>query len=758
MNNIKFKTITEAPQYKADIAADEGVPMPSADTFDQSDEAQMEADIFGLPASDSAPPPDPLSLTIGHTAGTTVDPLTGEMVDAPSPYYVPTPEEIENKKTPEGTTIALSLSNWDKIEEIYNKKLGDCTKLRDDYMEQLESGLLTPAEAENVKWLLKCLDEAIAKIKESLNLLPIRRKELKKLYLQEQEDLQIYAKTIAEEYNSEDTDATRKSEIVATVLANADINKDGWIGEPEAKGSLQINEDKKKGWIIYDPDQKKMVTKFDPTTGTPVSKYWFAPGKEQKLMNGNIDFASEKIGNEDKTIEASPFGTGSAVLGTDIEIAVPDFITVKIDKETGKPKTTDVDTYDTRFIPADFEVVDGQLVQKALKDTDGYAQVRITKVEISSDDESGEDGVYDHIVKFYTADNEVAAVFRIKDGSDQVIAVTGTDRTEPGIIDASKMISTVQASLDETELEAKYSQYDVKNEDTWNEAFQENMGVFTGIGGHIDLDPELKTAPIVTGIVAVDWGGKFIGADNANNLGFFKDVALTQDEFKGTEANPMFANIFEGDTQTRNNIFAHGGGDLYATNVTLVHSENKTSSGITSIVVNEQINGADAETSIENSTKVYVHAVGGENDGIMIDNKADGQATNVKGADKDWNKDGSNNENDDLNGGGDDYYYTGGQGSYTIANTGLAGATDPDADSGTAAGADAFLNGQIGNDFEDALNDPDTETDDSLDLEETPDWAKGEYYSKSSVFLEGFFTEFEDTFSIVTSGDEDDSE
>lgn len=738
MDKLGFKSISAPPNYKA-TNGEEGVPMPPEDTFDQGDNAEKVGDIFGLPSSDQAPPPDPLSLTIGGKAGTTIDPLTGETVDAPNPFYVPTLQEIETKTDADGNTIALNLNDWDKIEEIYNKKLDEFEAAQAKWEEEIETGLLSPSEIEYAKWLLKNYDESIGKINESLKLLPQRKKELKALYEEERANFTELAKGVAVEFNAETTSPERKAEIVSQTLAQADINHDGWIGEPDIKGSLEINEDKNKGWIVYDKFEKRIISKFDPKTGEPMSKYW-TDGETKSFMKGDFSLSDNK-GSEDLSITVNQWGSSTdTFLGTDIEIEVPDRIAVKVGDD-GKPKEKDVEEgeVENRLIPADFTISEnGELIQVPPSDMDDYVQVKVTKVSISTTDEG------DHIVKFYSG-FDIAAEYRIVDGSDHTISINGEGHEDPLIIDAHKMKSNVKLGTSENKLNELYSQYGIGANEYNNEAFNETMDKFTNGSG------ETSDQMLATGIVAYNVSGEVIGSDTDNNLVFFNQS--NAEPYEDGKPNAEFANIFKGGSNSYNAVFNNSIGDFYAKGVTLAYSNNESDAiGLTSIVVNNKLMGAieiddeddDLSDDAPISPKVFVHATGGEDDGIFIDN---GDETYV-----DANGDGAK-----VNKGDGDYFYTAGQGFYSLANVPTNGAYDPEADSANQSGVDPAKFGQAVNDFEDAVNDMDVDVEDTYELD-APEWTKGEYYGKTSSFMNDFMKEFEAQFGLSPDGGDDGEE
>ncbi len=744
--------------------AADSLPNPAEETSVESDIL----DVFGMDSSGSATPTsvDPFSLTTGGSnlpPDMGIDPVTGKPTKTADIFPAPSIDEITSR-----AGFAMDMKTLDRIENTYNAALINYSADRVAIYNEIKSGALSPSEQNYKEQLLGIVDEAIAKIKENILLMPAKREELKQLYNDEAQDLKSIALSQYQQTDASiakvfgDTDTKTKSDIVQNYFTKADRNKDGYIGEPDKGLRYGEHKDPKVGWIIWDPQTNVIIKTFNEKTGAPLgTKYSYDPANQWIVSNGyGVEMSNNKVGSEDLTFGITDKNQISQIENTfdaKIDIPIPEYITVIRDKETDSPKVIyDDDSGENRLSPLEFYKADnGRIMQKEPEDAEDCIQVWIASVEILS--EENDIGLYDHVVKFLTADLEVAAELRYVDGSNYGVSFNGDHRDSVVEIDATGMDSTVQHGVRESVMneylmettgaktmdELIYGGAETSAEKARaGTAFSETMGHFTGAkrNGLKSADAENTTGIMVKGI-----SGIVKGDDNANNFVAFKEVS--EIPFDGSEANPLFANIFEGGEAQFNAAVANGKGDFIASHVTLAYKNNKTGNGTTQVIANNVLGGTtevgDADTDYSDnekrSPKLYINVTGAKK--TLIDNPSD----SIVGIP----------DKDPFSGEGDDYFNTNGEGQYSISAkpseaSSDSAAYDPDADSNNNAASDDFTISKQIDDFEAALMKLPLADENMIDEATIIEKLGGDYYNSILSSQDTFMADVEGMFGSIS--------
>ncbi|MBI2092438.1 MAG: hypothetical protein HYT75_05565 [Deltaproteobacteria bacterium] len=764
MQKVTWKTISVSDAgFKSSETPQTGVPEIGENDIYQTPETEVKNEIAGLfngeANGETAEPSNPFAMTVGSeplAPGTSVDPLTGETIEDPkaSPYYVPSLDEIISNAGVQG--ISLRFKDYDQLVTLY-KESGKKFKAEKAALEEkLESGeIINVGEIEYTKQLISLLDKSLAVTKTSLQKIPTLKEELKQNYIKEYIEFKKAAAPHVDEYNKGDWKV--RSQIIKDYIATADITGDGWIGEPEM--GIRIIQDTDQGTVLWDAESQKFISKLN-ADGSPVTQKWFDPTKTWTVSNEGLKVSEQSVGTEDLTlqIDGSTPSEKNNTFNSKIDIAVPDYVVVKMDKETSTPKSYfDKEEGRMRLYASEFTTNEnGAITQQVPSDTEGYIQVRVAKVEIFSDDSNKDGKGYDHVMRFLTADGEIAAEFRITGrfgtgpASDYGgIAINGSQRTSPIVVDAKDLISTGAADISDDKLNKLYDEYDVDLDGledpngSKNKAFKETEKVFTSSSGHVKENSEKAT-----GLKSYGLSGYIEGSAHGNNLVFFADPSLTNSsaprEGKDEEENPLYNNVFIGNGNY-NAVFANGGGNFYASDVTLAWRKNtKDTNALSAVAVKSSMDIAVEEDGDPNDSTDYETTpvsnfvyLGGFGD-KMIDNPPDSDTTskNVK-----------------MNS-GDDYFNTEGEASYSNPKLNQDNAIgDPDADStiGDDGAIDELSMKDIGDDIENALSDLDTEeVDPYQDLDITK--LGGDYYDETYGEQEGFFAEISNMFGFKNEG------
>jgi hypothetical protein len=601
MDKLQWKSfISPAEQYKAEETAEPETPTTSEGLAEQG--LGELAELWGLnsDSSTTADVPDQLSLTSGTstlTPGTSVDPLTGEIVvdESTNPFPSPTVSEVKQRAAENG--MVLKSSDIDSIRTMYEQALDKYTKIRVTIVDSLSGGGLSAAEVAAQQALLKALDESIAKIKQALVDLDTVKEEIIQNNKEEMALFKEKAKEIAASYNACKTWQEREKYV--ELLATADKDLNGMIGT-----DIKICPDTDCGKVLYSVKDDKFIS-FISKTGSVSSVE--PPDSTWTLSTTGLEISEEKIGTEDFALELSGNSlTGSALGGAKYDFCIPDTIIVKKDGDDFKTVERDGETH---YVPATLEMTtDGKIVQNTRDDAEKYAQVKVAEVEVYSDkDKKDEDhDGYDQVAKLYDRDGVIIAEIRFTNRDGNFAASTCppifdfNQRTESVIFSSKDMISTGRLGMSQETLNSFYEEYGVdgrlwgseKNTDKLSHddkieqakvSFSETMNKFTGTTDDVKEGSLDATGSILVGFM----GHATLG--NGSNCVFTKDPAKVYDqdkrEGKEEDENPLFSNVIEGGANGYNAVFASGKGNLYATEMTMTWSESKNRNAINAVTV-----------------------------------------------------------------------------------------------------------------------------------------------------------------------------
>jgi hypothetical protein len=770
MQKVTWKTISVSDAgFKSSETDKGGAPEIGEGDIYQTTETEVKNEIAGLFNGEaqgaSAELSNPFGMTVGSEPlppGTSVDPLTGDIIEDPkaSPYYVPSLDEITSNADIKG--ISLRSKDYDQLITLYKESEKKFKAEKSAREEKLESGeVIDVAEIEYTKQLISLLDKSLAVTSSSLEKIPALKEELKQNYIKEYIEFKKAAAPHVDEYNKGDWKV--RSQIIKDYIATTDITGDGWIGEPEM--GLRIIQDTDQGTVLWDAESQKFISKLN-TDGSPVTQKWFDPTKTWTVSKEGLKVSEQSVGTEDLTlqIDGSTPSEKNNTFNSKIDIAIPDYVVVKMDKETSTPKSYfDKEEGRMRLYASEFITDEnGAITQQVPLDTEGYIQVRVAKVEIFSDDSNKDGKGYDHVMRFLTADGEIAAEFRITGrfgtgpASDYGgIAINGSQRTNPIVVDAKDLISTGAADISNDKLNELYEEFEVELDDledpngSKNKAFKETENLFTSSSGHVK-ENSIKAA----GLKSYGLAGYIEGSAHGNNMVFFADPSLANTsaprEGKDEEENPLYSNVFIGNGKY-NAVFSNGGGNFYASDATLVWRKNtKDTNALSAVAVQSSIDVTVEEDGDPNdptdyettpvSNFVYLGGLGDK----MIDNAPDSDTTA---------KDVKMNS-------GDDYFNSEGEASYSNPKLNKDNAIgDPDADSNidNDGALDELSMKDVGDDIENALSDLDSE---EIDPYQDLDIAKlgGDYYDETYGEQEGFFTEISNMFGFKNEGMDDGEE
>ncbi len=775
---VNWKTISIAPSEGYKSSSDATTTSTTSSTIPQT-EADVEASISDLFTGSTAAAgdvPDPFSLAInsGSVAapGTSVDPLTGKTVrdDSKNPFSVPTLDDIQSNAAQQG--IQLQLKDWDTFNTQYEAELSQVQ----GNIKQLKDLIKSGTNVDYNTQLLVLANKAVETIKEQIAGIPKMKTELQNNSKEEMLRFQAIATskyedtdmTVAEKFSDSTTTSDERSKIV-DMLAQADINGDGYIGEPGAVGSIRIITGTSQGDVLYDPSSNgtQPITKLS-SDGSPMTDGWFDSSREWVASNKGLELSSQKVGSEDFTFKVTDDGNTTEAgnhFDAKMDLAVPDYIIVKA--KDGKPITTASGEDGLNYEPVDFQMENGQIVQKSSGDMSNEAQVRITSVEVTSVKAADGKG-YDQVIKYMTADSTVAASIRLvgngnMDASDFGLAINAGEganaRKDAVIIDASQMISTAKHKSSGSTpnaggtMDDYYKAYNVdvdsldnagSNNSNKESSFLNNMNHFASASGsdsHVD-----EGSAEATGLMAYGLTGHITGAQNANNIVFFGKPDVKSIYGDDGKIAKEYGNIYTGGNKF-DVAFNGGYGNFYATDVTLAWNkarDAKTTSAITVkafMGANVLKDNASADSTLSTDfespavqTFVYLGGVGDK----LVDNQSDGDPTGGSGAD-----------NGNLN--PDDYYNTGGHGIFTNGINGQL--FDPDADGKSADGNSAPVGpdaiAQEISDLEDTITKKDTTTD-NVAPPLTSDEIGGDFYHQIADSQQAFYTGISKMFSKNT--------
>lgn len=779
---VNFKSLSVVPEtdYKSTTdASTTGVEIPET-------EAEVETSIASLfdNSASTSDVENPLALSIGSSTkiGTIVDSQTGEILEDPdsNPFYTPTIDELiarANEKE-----VWIKLDDWDTIKAQYEEALATYKADRTTRLEAINCGI----NVDRNKQMLELCDKAIDTIKAQLADIEPRKKELRESYQAEVAEFKKLAKDKVEAFN--DATVDERSAIV-TSLSIADANKDGWIGEPDV--GIRIITDTSKGDVLLDPETNKVITSLSPN-GTPSSTKWFDSDRKWVASDKGLTISDSKVGGEDCTWKVT--GGSSTERGNHfdakIDIAVPDYIVVKAEDGSAITDVEEDGDGRLRMKPLSFKMNGSSIVQEPSTDLENYIQVKVKRVEVTSEETKDGKG-YDQIVKFITTDESIAAEIRItgtsgKPASDYGFSLNAGEgeyaRTQAISVDAKAMKSTSnhKSSGKSGTLGDYYDEYDVdlsKLDESANgkkdSAFNATMDKFSGSGcSHVE-----EGSIDATGLMVYGLTGAVVGARDANNLVFFgetqvKTVFSEDGEFDKNKALNM--NVYKGGTQF-DAVYAKGIGDLYAREVTLAWNDSRSSLATTAISVKSSLG-----TKIRDNTKQYEYVDQGNGTYIKKEKKEidknstsaqdrvdiavqvfaylGGNSTKFIDNPADDDKFGGNGEDEGalvL----DDYFNTEKQGTYSIANTGSTG--DPDADTNTSSDDEGAIPASVYeeklNELEDAIFGTDDEEDDpykELDI----DNLGGDVYNETFDTNREFFTGMAEYFGYASDESDDEEE
>lgn len=742
-----------APGYKADYAG-EDVPAVDQNSLNNdptgSDLNATVDSIFNMNNSgEIGGPENPFGLGIGGTQqlGMKYDPLTGEMVEDPSsrPYYVKSIDDFLSDSKIAG--LNMKISDFDYLKTLYQKAQKDLKAEKDSILERIDSGTVFGTDAEYQKLVIECIDKSLITVNDALKRCDALKEETKRTYDNEMAAMQ---KIIKENYAViKEMTPSQLSAFIQDKLFVADINADGWIGEPD-KALRIVNDvrfkDGTKGSALYNAETKKYQFKFS-SDGIPVTSKWFDPSRTWTVTREGLKKADSSDINKYKYKEDLVLDVDSSVkpwqnsFGAHINIIVPDYITVKAD-DNGDADIRKDKTSGTYYIPADFVYENGSIKQLPPPEEEmyKYVQKRVDKVEVVSvkpmkSDASGidEDAKgYDQIVRFKDSLGFIVAEFRIrgdqtKSNGQQFASSFGfaldngtstasssekvDERKESVCIDATRMKSTCQHNIGDI-ADVLQKEYNVNlnkfkktqsvDEIKAESIYADQMGRFKA--QKIILEDDTENSHLVSGLLT--WGlcGYVEASRHGNNLICLGDPSKYQDidsKDGSDDPNPLYANVVIGNGRedSYNAVFAKGKGDLYASDVTLAIRNCTDNDAVTAVAVKSSLgmrkkqdgekdpNGVEYEDNDKNTDTEEDFDV--TTCPVFVALLGDGKKFIDNPPEMRTVKDKKTGVYVDATENGDDYFYTEGEGIYSLpkVNPEKGKPGDWDADN-TAGGSD----------------------------------------------------------------------
>lgn len=563
-----------------------------------------------------------------------------------------------------------------------------------------------------------------------------------------------------------------------------DLDGDGWIGQPEAKGSYRIgtrtfdkpykdieakqladagakvqSEFKIKDiqyWAI-NPETNTRV-QFDPKTKKVVGEQVAAPGYVADIGVGFAnDNTTNVVPNEKGVIElkAKQLANTQNAFEAGLELHTPEYVYVEIDTD-GEIVLDD----NGQMKPAPFELKDGRLVQTTPTGDNAahFKQVYVKKMSVSTDSKDGTAGG-DIIVDMRGGDNNakilnmrITAPDSKSKASDVALAITsgtGDSHRETAIIlDAGAYESTSRTGIQNpTNFSSKFN-YDASKKATGPQKDQINDTLkhfmAQGSSGKIGSDSLLNRG------IAFQTKGHIIGTGD-NDL-----FVVEEPEDYLTPDDAAYTTVIEGGAG-HNALFGTKG-SLFANGMTLVSKESGDANDEISIGINaygekkSTATGALKSTKGESSNKLYIHINASESNRVAFQSAVDGNF--------DASKDPGNDPLEKA-WANDDYYDV----KAKVVATNMLDANNPnqafDPDLQTqksgrkpiqgkmtsAATGDFQVTGQIYSEhvkgLEDSITKKTTEKDEDWKIDgTTQDWMKGKYYQADKNTLEQFFSDF----------------
>lgn len=763
MDNVKFKS-SVAPSYYKASEKENGVYVPSEDDLYQTTETDVFKSLnelyFGKSAEGAGAlnPFATLAKAQSVPFGYAVDELTGELYDSPisNPYYIPTLKVLVDKAADPVSGVPLTLESFEEIKTRYTDGLSARKAEKAKLEEMFLQGGLSPSDAKRIKQQINYLDKAIKICEEALAGLDNLKNEMLAMFQKEMEDVKkvMVENNLIEKFNS--GSVQDKNDIITKYLLPLD-HGDMYLGDPSL--GITIVDTETQGKALWDNTNGSYIIRFS-ANGLPVSDKQPLPTEPWNIAGpGLMNTGIAATGGDDsvfKIDDAMPVEDGN-IADAKVQINVPEYIVVHADKAGDPIETTNTVDDETHYVPAEPE--DKTTIVAAPTDPGKYTAVRITKVEVVSDDGNGYDvksdgDGYDMIYKFWAGD-AVAYQIRVKGdsspASDYAHAINGPQAANgdylPITIDASGAIFTGRHEISKTTLDELRAEYLATDDDITGKAeegksdqalaaFNETMDKFKMSNIHVNEDSDETTGIIIQG------RGHFIGAAKANNLFLVK----SPERLKG-EDDPLKATIIEngaGDTPFHNAVFAKGNGDIYATNVTLAHIRSEDPDANIGITMKAKMRDEKAKGDVVDTTvnvKLYA-SIMGPADNKWIDNPSDviGDKNAKEALDK---------------ANGDDYFHSLGD-EIKYSNPALANDTDgelldPDASSPeqSTLSAEEIL-GTHGVDFDTAMEELNPDLESPYTDPDPPEG--GDYYESIKDAQKVFFTEISGYFGFGYEG------
>lgn len=688
-----------------------------------------------------------LTVETGPNPDQMLDPLTGELVTNPqySSDYIPTPQDINEKS--KQADIKLTAKDWeDKVLPMYKESLKTLKAKRDAYTEKMESGLLSPQEADYAREVLDIIEASITTCEKALNEIPDMVKQFNDTKANELKNFQtkVVETGLWKDFNK--GDFAEKSEIIDTLIAPLDIDGDGYIGE-----TIKLAKSD-QGSVLMDADGK-VIKKLSPS-GIPGTNTWYDMGLKLELSQKGLKLLDDKKGNEHFTLDITNPGQflekGNGKFDTKMNLSNFDYITVKTGPDgTPKVKNKDGENY---LSPVALEQEGTKIVQNTPGDIDKYTQVRITRIEVVSEEESqkenGDKG-YDQLVRYYDVEGNIALELRLTStvsgfsasdfGLSMDSGVDGKQSVESKVIDAKKMYSTYAHEFKDGVEDALKDEYGIDlskcsdKPELAKQTFNETWDKFKGQAKKVEKDSKEAT-----GLMLYDVSGYVTGSAHGNNAVFFRDVDKLYDQAppEGQDHNALWSNNFVGQENKNYNFVAvKGGGDAYASGVSAFWRSTPSKKGLTAVSVNKSSEvklsaGKEGDSTANYETMDVAAFVYTDTNGdVMIDNPSDTNMFDPKEVDYTH---------------GDDYFNTQGEGSYSLPQTNDDGTLgDPDADTNSSDnGALGKLEiKKLGKEIEDALNKMDETEEDDPYFGLDPKALGGDFYAEGKDTNDQFFTD-----------------
>lgn len=621
---IGFKTTTVAPTTGGNLGTGKANAAPATPSTPATAGSDSYVDqLLGLggyaPSNTTPPSSDP----------------TGDLLA--------TLDQISKQGVPEGNLAPFpklsaesALSKFpDMPEDVlakFTSIISSCQTIRDNLEKAMNSGTGTPQQM-----------QAAQKFK-------VQLEDLMSYYTHQRDKvsqhLQIQEKIWTKEFNN------FLAKGGSADVTSFDLDHDGWIGRPSAKGSYQVGERQfeksytdplaakiglkskfKKGetqsWAI-NPESKKRV-QFDPITQKVVDEQIAAPGYTADMGAGFGDPDNDNVTLNDKgqlMLHTGSVTNTAHFAEAGLELHTPEYIYVEIDSE-GNPLQDDLGNY--KILP--FEMKDGRLIQKT-PPTDGdsrYKQIYVTKMEVAS--EGGDDSQGDQIVvRLYGGkDNEngklmdmrIAGANTKANATGTALAITsGKDkghRESPVMIDASSYTSTSRKGItDPKNFSTEFKYQGNKALGPHADQINDTLKGFVAKTGSSDID---STIARNRGI-AFQTKGHIIGTEG-NDLFMVEEPANHL-----TPKDAAYTTVIEGGSG-KNALFGKKG-SLFASGMTLVSKESGDANDAIGIGVNafNEVAAKDGRISSgegkdKGGTKLYIHVNANNSDQVAIQSLAD---------------------------------------------------------------------------------------------------------------------------------------